>query len=190
MVLASQLRPGMAIIFENQNYRVVAADYHPGQGKMGGVTHARLQNLITGTLWDHSFRSELKIQELDLEKQSMEFLYQDAGHCCFMNPDTFEQTEVPDAVVGERAAFLEPGMRLPVEFVNGRPVHVTIPDVVEVRIDDTAPAIHQQADNTFKPATLANGVEVMVPQFIKAGDAIRLDLTTMRYMDRARAKSA
>jgi elongation factor P len=70
---------------------------------------------------------------------------------------------------------------------------VLFPDMLEVSIADTAPPVHQQQDNTLKPAKLANGVAIMVPQFIKNGDAIRLDLRTMKYMDRvkgeARAKS-
>lgn len=186
MVLASQMRAGMAIVFENQTYRVVAAEYHPGQGKMGGATHARLQNLETGTFREHSFRAELKLQDLPVQRQSLEFLYADGDQLCLMDPGNYEQTEIARAVVGPRAAFLEPGMKLPVDFVNGRPVHVLFPDMIEVKIADTAPATHQQADSAFKPAKLANGVEIMVPQFIKAGDLIRLDLETMKYMDRAR----
>jgi len=189
MVLASQMRAGMAIVFENQSYRVVAAEYHPGQGKMGGVMHARLQNLETGTFWEHSFRSELKLQDLPVERTSLEFLYADAGQLCLMNPENYEQTEIPSSLVGPRAAFLEPGMKLPVDFVNGRAVNVLFPEMIEVRIADTAPATHQQADSAFKPARLANGIEVMVPQFIKAGDLIRLDLETMKYMDRARQEA-
>jgi len=186
MVLASQMRAGMAIDFESQTYRVVAAEYHPGQGRMGGVTHARLHNIDTGTFREHSFRAELRLRDLPIERQTLEFLYVDGDRCCFMDPGNYEQTEIPSGVVGPRAAFLESGMRLPVDFVSGRPVHVLFPDMIEVRIADTAPPAHQQADSAFKPARLANGIEVMVPQFIKAGDAIRLDLETTRYMDRAR----
>ena len=69
MVTASQLRVGMAIKFEGQRYKVVAAEYHGGQGKMGGTTHTRLQNLDTRTFWEHSFRSELKLEEIALEKR-------------------------------------------------------------------------------------------------------------------------
>jgi len=68
-------------------------------------------------------------------------------------------------------------------------VGVLFPDVLEVRIADTAPAMHQQADSAFKPARLPNGLEVMVPQFVKTGDMIRLDLQNMRYMDRAKAEA-
>ena len=103
-----------------------------------------------------------------------------------MNPENYEQTEISTAVVGPGANFLEPGMNLTVEFVSGRPVHVLFPDVIEVRIVDTAPAAHQQADSAFKTAQLAGGIEIMVPQFIKAGDMIRLDLENMKYVDRAR----
>jgi elongation factor P len=189
MVTASQLRVGMAIKFEGQRYKVVAAEYHGGQGKMGGATHARLQNLDTRTFWEHSFRADLKLEEIALEKQALEFLYAGGDQCCFMDPETYEQTEVAKAFVGEpQAGLLEPGMKLSVEFLEGRPVSVLFPDVLEVKIVDTAPPIHQQQDNNYKPAKLANGIEVMVPQFAKTGDALRLDVPNMRYMDRAKAK--
>jgi elongation factor P len=67
-------------------------------------------------------------------------------------------------------------------------VSVIFPDVLEVKIVDTAPPIHQQQDNNYKPAKLANGIEVMVPLFVKRGDAIRLDVRSMRYMDRAKTE--
>ena len=190
MILASQLRPGVAILFEGQSYRVLVADYHPGQGKMGGVTHARLQNLDTGTFRDYSFRSELKLETMPLEKQTLEFLYREGGQCCFMNPETFEQVEISSDLVGPHAAILPSGMKMVVESVEGRAVHVILPDVIEQRVVETAPPAHQQADSTFKAARLENGLEVLVPQFIKPGDVIRLDLQTMRYMDRAREAKA
>ncbi len=190
MTTASQLRAGMAIRFEGECYKVIAADYHPGQGQMGGATHARLQNVGTGTFWEHSFRADLKLEEVPMERQPLEFLYDDGDLCFFMNPETFEQTEYPKASIGPQAAFLEAGKRVTVEFVEGRPAGVAFPDNLEVAIADTAPASHHQVDSTFKPAKLANGIEIMVPQFIKTGDAIRLDLRTLKYMDRVKTKHA
>jgi len=188
MILASQLRSGVAIRYQSQNYKVIASDYHHGKGKMGGAAHVRLRNLDTGTLWEHSFRSELRFEDIPLEKRVMEFLYDDQDQCCFMNPETYEQTEIPKTMVGEHTAFLEPGMHLSVEFLDGRPVSVLFPDVLEVKIADTAPPMHQQPDSAFKSARLANGIEIMVPQFVKPGDLIRLDLNGLRYMDRARGE--
>jgi elongation factor P len=186
MITASQLRAGMAVRFEGQPYKVVACDYRPGQGQMGGAAHARLKNLATGTYWEHSFRAELKLETLPVEKRSLEFLYADADHCYFMDPETFDQVVVPLEVAGQPAKFLEPQMNLTVEFVEDRPVSVLFPDILEVRIADTAPPSHAQADSAWKPARLENGVAIMAPQFIKSGDLIRLDVENLKYVDRAK----
>ena len=186
MVTASQLRAGMVIRHEGQSYKVLLADYHPGQGKMGGATHARLKNLQTGATWEHSFRSDLKLADVEVQHQSMEFLYSDADGCYFMHAETFEQITIPAQTVGQQARFLKEGMQIPIEIVDGAPISVLFPEFLEVRIADTSPPVHQQQDSTWKPAKLENGVEVMLPQFIKAGDAIRLDMTTLKYMDRAK----
>jgi elongation factor P len=66
---------------------------------------------------------------------------------------------------------------------------VVFPEIIEIAIADTAPPLHGQQDNTWKPARFANGIEVMVPPFIKTGDAIRLNVGEMKYMDRAKAKN-
>ena len=186
MIAASQMRPGAAIRYEGQPYKVLAADYHPGQGKMGGQTHARLLNLQTGTTWELSLRSELKLEDLRLEKRMLEFLYADDQNCCFMDPTTFEQTEISREIVGPKVRFLESGMKLGVEFLEERAVGVLFPDSIEVKIADTAPPIHAQQDANFKPAVLENGEEIMVPQFIKNGDVVRISLDSLRYMDRAK----
>ncbi len=186
MITAQNMKPGMAIRHEGQIFRVIAADYHPGQGKMGGATHARLQNLATGSLWEHSFRADLKMEDLAVEKTPMDFLYAQGELFCFMNPETFEQVEIPAELLGDKAKLLQPELRVAVEFLEEQPISVLMPDVLEVRIEETAPPIHQQQDSTWKPATLAGGVEVMVPLFIKTGDFIRLDVQNLKYMDRAK----
>src|SRR5262245_39767498 len=124
MIAASQMRPGTAIRYEGHPYKVLAAEYHPGQGKMGGQTHTRLLNLETGTTWELSLRSELKLEDLRLEKRSMEFLYADDQNCCFMDPVSFEQTEISRDIVGQRARFLESGMKVGVEYLEERAVGV------------------------------------------------------------------
>jgi elongation factor P len=186
MIIASQLRSGMAIRHEGQNFKVVSSDYHPGQGKMGGVAHVRLRNLKTGTYRDYSFRAEQKLEDIAIEKQNLEFLYSDADQCVFMNPVTFDQIGIPNSVIGPQAQFLLPEMQLPVEFVEMRPISVVFPDIVEIGIAETAPPVHGQQDVTWKSARLDNGVEVLVPQFIKPGDRIRVDIAAMKYVDRAK----
>ena len=190
MVVASQLRSGMAIAVEGQPYKLVSAEYHPGQGKMGGATHARLQNLKTGTYWETNFRAELKFEELPLERKHMEFLYRDEATFYFMDPVSGDQAEVPANLLGPRGEFLAPEMRLSVEFLADQPVSVIFPDQLEIKVADTSPSIHGQGDNTWKDAELDNGVHVMVPQFIQNGDVIRIDMTSTKYMDRVKRASA
>ena len=186
MLIASQLRPGMAIRFEGAQYKVISCENHPGQGKMGGVVHTRLKNLSTGSFREHSFRSELKLDLVPVEKQSMEFLYSDADRSYFMNPTSFDQLGIENSVIGTGTRFLQAGMQLPVEFVEGRPISVVFPDIMEMRVEGTAPPAHQQQDNTWKKARLENGLELLVPQFIKSGDMIRIEIESLRYVDRAK----
>jgi elongation factor P len=115
----------------------------------------------------------------------MEFLYADEDNCYFRNGETSEQHAIDRELAGPQAALLEPGMTLPVEFADGSPVSVLFPDIVEVRIAETAAAAHQQAAGTLKSAKVANGIEILVPQFIKEGDTIRLDARTFKYVERA-----
>jgi elongation factor P len=189
MISASQIRAGMAIRYQDQLYKVLAADYHPGQGKMGGVNHVRLKNLATGTTWAPSLRADSKIEDVPVDRQTLEFLYSDGPSCFFINPVSYDQVEVPSALIGEQTKFLDPGMQLPLEFVEGRPISIVFPDFVEVQIADTAPPVHGQADSAWKPARLGNDVQVMVPPFVKTGDVIRLNLSNMKYMDRTKAKA-
>jgi elongation factor P len=186
MVTASQLRAGMAVRYEGQAFKVLAADYHPGQGKMGGAAHVRFKNLATGSLWEYALRSDLKLEDLQVEKRPMDFLYTDGDECYFMSPETYEQVAVPASLIGPQARFLLPQMRLAVEFVEGQPVSVLFPEIIEVRVADTAPPVHQQQDSTWKTAIIENGLEIMVPQFIKTGDVIRLDVEHLKYIDRAK----
>jgi len=185
MVVASQLKAGMAIRYEGQLFKVISADHHSGQGKMGGVTHAHLQNLETGALRAHGFRADLKLEDIPLGKLSMEFLYRDGEQCTFMNPDTYDQIEIPASMIGRQVSLLQEQMRVVVEFVDERPVSVQFPDILEVKITNTAPPVHNQQDSTWKEADLGNSVQIMVPQFIKTGDVIRLDVQKMEYMDRS-----
>lgn len=189
MILASQLRPGMAVRYEGQSYRIMSSEYHPGQGKMGGVAHVRLQNLATRTFKEQSLRAELKLEMLPVEKQVMEFLYSDPDQCYFMNPQNYEQIGIDMAMIGPASRFLQPGMVVPVEFVEGEPISVAFPDIIELRIVETAPPVHGQQDNTWKTARLENDIQVSVPQFIKTGDSIRLDVETLKYVDRAKLAS-
>jgi len=189
MMVASQLRNGMAIRVGGEIFKVISAEYHAGGGKMGGVAHCKLQNLLTGSGREHRFRADERIEEIGLERRNMDFLYSDEDSCYFMDPKTFEQSAVPQAMVGAAEKFLRPGMQVQVEFYQDRAVSIFFPPVVEVQVESTAQPIHQQQDNTYKSAVLENCMGVLVPQFVAPGERIRLEVETGKYVERVRPRA-
>ncbi|MGO8792983.1 MAG: elongation factor P [Terriglobia bacterium] len=189
MVIASQLRPGTVLKIGQDIFKVFESTYHLGQGKMPGSVHARAHHVLNGTLKEFRFRPEERLEDTQLQKKDMEFLYSDADSATFMNPDTFDQVSIPQEAIGAATKFLQADMKVPVEFYEGQPVNIVFPAIVEAKIASTAQPVHQQQDNTLKPATLENGLQIMVPQFIKPGETVRVEVATGKYVDRVRADS-
>ena len=188
MVIASELRPGMVIRFEGQVYKVLDVESKAGAAKMGGVVKVSLSNLHSGRMLDQHFRPQERLEDLELERHNMEFLYSSDDGVTFMNPVTFEQIEIAREMIGSAEPFLKPEMELPVEFFEGKPVSVVLPQIVEMKIETTAPPIHAQQDSAFKEATLDNGMEIKVPLFIAPGETVRVEVKTGRYVDRVRTE--
>src|SRR6516165_902931 len=187
MVIASELRPGMVIRSDGQVYRVLEVEAKSGAAKMGGVVKASLSNLHSTRMLEQHFRPQERLEDLELERHNMEFLYSDDDGVTFMNPLTFEQVEIAREMIGPAEKFLQPQMTLPVEFFEGKPVSVVLPQIVEAKVETTAPPIHAQQDNAFKEATLENGVQIRVPLFIGPGETVRVEVRTGKYVDRVRA---
>jgi elongation factor P len=190
MRVASELRPGMVIRLEGDLFKVVAATHHAGGGQMGGVTHAKLRNLRSGAIREWRFRADEAVEDVELDRQAMQFLYSDGETSYFMNTETFEQVGIENVRLGRAAAFLREEMVLPVEFFDGRPVGVAFPEVVEVRVAETAPPLRGVGTegSVWKEARLENGLVVMVPPFIAPGEWIRIEVETGTYVERAKKK--
>jgi elongation factor P len=186
MIIASQLRPGTVLKIGEELLKVEESAYHLGQGKMPGSVHAKLINVRKGTFKEMRFRPEERLDETVLDKQEMEFLYSDADSATFMNPVTFDQVSIPLESIGPAQKYLKAEMMIPVEFYEGEPVSIVFPKIVEVKVNTTAQPVHQQQDNTFKYATLENGLEALVPQFIRPGETVRIEVATGKYVDRVR----
>lgn len=188
MVIASELREGMALRIEGQVFKVVEVEIKAGGGQLGGVVKSKLRNVSSGRFWEPHFRPDERLEELDLERQTMEFIYSDADNSVFMNPNTYEQVEVPRSVMGPAGRFLEPGVRAGVEFFDGQPISIELPPVIEARVAETAPPLHSGQDTTWKFAKLENGVEIQVPLFVAPGEMVRIDVKSGHYLERVREK--
>jgi elongation factor P len=186
MIAAAELKPGMALRLEGNIYKVIAAEFKAGAGQLGGVVKTKLKNISNGRFLEPHFRPDERLEDLELERKTMEMLFGDAETVTFMNAETYEQAEIPRAVAGPAGKFLMPGMTLAVEFFEGQPVNLIFPPVAEVRIADTAPAVHAQHDSTWKQAKLENGAVIMVPLFIEKGETVHVDVQSEQYVDRVR----
>ena len=186
LIAAPDLRGGMTLRLEGELYKVISADYHAGGGKMPGVSHAKLRNRLTGAIRERRFRPEERLEAVEIERQAMQFLYADDEQSYFMNPESFEQLGVPNERLGPAGRYLQPELTIPVEFCEGEPVGVVLPDMVEIRVATTAPPVHGAgSDNVWKEAQLENELTIMVPPFIAAGEIIRVEVETGKYVDRA-----
>lgn len=187
MVIASELRAGTVIRIERHIYKVLEVESKAGAAKMSGVVKTKLVNMRGGTLWEPHFRPQERLEDLELERRNMEFLFAEGDVCTFMRPDTFEQIEIPSAVIGPAARFLQPGIEVPVEFFGDEALSVVLPEIAEARVATTAPASHSQQDSAWKEAILDNGLKLRVPLFIDAGETVRVDVRDGHYVERARA---
>lgn len=184
MLSYSALKEGMVIRVDGQIYRVLKVESKAAAAKLGGIVKAELNNVLTGRSWEARFRPQDRVEELQVEKRKLEFLFREGELSIFMDPGTFEQVEVPCDMLGLAVHFLQSGTAVSIEFSEGKPISATIPEIVEARVVRTAPASHAQQDSAWKEATLENGIGIRVPLFIAPEEWVRVDLRTGRYLER------
>jgi len=188
MVIASELKEGTAIRIDRHIYRVLEVESKAGAAKLGGVVKTKLSDVKSGRMWEPHFRPQERLEDLELDRRMMEFLFSDEDNCTFMNPNTYEQIAIPRSILGPAAQFLQPGMELPVEFFEEEPISIVFPSVAEARVQRTTPPVHSQQDSAWKEATLENGLSIQVPLFIAPGEVLRVDVKTGRYVERAHSE--
>lgn len=187
MVIASELRDGVVVRIDGEIYKVLELESRAGAAKMSGVVKAKMVNVRSGRAWEPHFRPQEKLEDLQIDRRQMEFLYADGDSCTFMRPDTFDQVTVPSNVIGPAAKFLQSGEQVPVEFFGEEPISVVLPPIMEARVASTAPPSRSQQDSTWKEAVLENGLATRVPLFIAEGETVRIQVSTGHYVERAHA---
>lgn len=183
---ANDIRKGMVILFEGAPCKVMEFRHHT-PGNLRAMVQTRLRNLITGSSFEHRFRSNDTLERASLEQHEMEYLYSDGDMHHFMNTESYEQTSMSAEDLGDAAQWLLPGLKIEVEFYNGAPIGVKLPDTMELTVEYTEPGLKgATVTNTNKPATLENGVTLQVPPFVESGEKIRVNPTESRYLERVK----
>jgi len=181
----NEIRPGN-VIEHNSSLWIAVKTQAVKPGKGPAYNQVELKNLINGSKLNERFRSSETVEKVRLEQKDFQFLYPQGDMLVFMDTDTYEQMELQQEFVGERAAFLQDGMKVVLEMHEGRAIGISLPDQVTLTVVEADPVVKgQTAASSYKPAVLENGVRVMVPPFVTAGEKIIVDTNEMAYVKRA-----
>ncbi len=181
----NEIRPGNVLEHNGGLWVAVKVD-HVKPGKGGAFAQVEMKNLRNGSKLNERFRSADKVEKVRLEQKDQQFLYETDGMLVFMDSETYEQTELPADILGERRPFLQDGMTIQVEYHDSEALSASLPQKVICTVEETEPAVRgQTAANSFKPALLDNGVRIMIPPFVDQGQAVVVNTETMEYVERA-----
>lgn len=181
----NEIRPGN-VIEHNGGLWVAVKTNAVKPGKGGAFNQVELKNLIDGTKLNERFRASETVEKVRLEQKDFSYLYEQGEALVFMDMESYEQLELQKDFVGERAAFLQDGMTVTVEIYEEKPIGISLPDQVTLTITEADPVVKgQTATSSYKPAVMENGVRVMVPPFIEAGERIIVDTNEITYVRRA-----
>lgn len=184
MIQATQLRPGMIILYEGDLYRVTAI-HHLTPGNKRGFMQTKMKNLKTGIGTEKKFRSEDRLEQAMLDSRAMQYLYAEGDLHTFMDTQNYEQISLPAEEMGDILQYLLPNQVVEIQFYDGRPVGISLPSTVALEVVETEPSFKgATASSSYKPAKLETGVTVQVPPFIQVGDKVRVDPSEGTYLER------
>jgi elongation factor P len=175
----------MVVKFNNELYSVFSMS-HRTPGNLRGFVQVRMRSLRSGSMMEHRFSSEDKVEKAILDEQQMEYLYDDGEYYYFMNTDNFEQMHLTKELLGDATDYLIPQLKVHVEFYEGKPISVELPATVDLTVIETEPGLKgATVSNVTKPAKMETGLVVQVPAFITEGEKIRVNTSEGTYQERA-----
>ena len=159
---------------------------HRTQGRQAGFVQTVLRNLATNTSTAVKFRSTDSVEFCHTTNKPLEFSYIDGDQYHFIDPETFDDTILMESTIGEDVKWLQEGVVYNILFVDGNPVSVELPNNIEIEVAEAAEGLRGDTSSApTKAVTLANGVVLQVPLFIKQGDRIKVRTEDNSYISRA-----
>jgi elongation factor P len=185
-VIASSIRKGNVIEQDGKLYVVLSAEnIHPGKGTP--VSQIEMRRISDGVKISERYKTTDQVEKATIEERNFTFLYEDADGYHFMNPETYDQVQVPKDVVGSGAAYLQENMTVKLSMHDANPVAIQLPQRVTLEVVDTEPVTKgQTASSSYKPAVLSNGVKTTVPPHITVGTRIVVMTEDGSYSERAK----
>lgn len=182
--MAGDFRNGTTFEMDGGVYRVVEFQ-HVKPGKGAAFVRTKLKNVITGAVLEKTFNPSDKYPGAEIERKTMQYLYNDADLYYFMDNETYDQTPLNKADLGDTLKYLKENMEVTILSFKGKVFAVEPPIFVELEVTYTEPGFAGNTTTTSgKPATLETGLELQVPMFVNIGDILRIDTRTCEYMER------
>jgi len=184
MISVTELRKGVTFELDGEIYRVLEYQHHkPGRGN--AIIRTKLRNLRTGATVDKNFISGDRVQDVKLDHQTVQYLYNDGNLYYFMDTDTYEQPTIPAEVLGNAVKYLKEGVVIEILLYQGEPIDIKLPITVDLEVTQTEPGVKgDTATGATKAATLETGLIIQVPLFVEEGDTVRVDTRTGEYLTR------
>jgi elongation factor P len=185
-IIANEIRTGNVLEYKNKLWTVLRLA-HTQPGKGGAFIQAEMKSLGEGTKLNERFRSTEWVEKAHLDGVDYQYLFSDDSGVTVIDLNYYEQITLSTDIFGEQLPFLQDGMTIKVVMHDNTPISVELPEDVTLEIVEAEAVIKgQTASSSYKPATLENGVRVMVPQFVGAGDRIVVKTADGSYVERAK----
>ncbi len=185
MPAANDLRKGQAIRY-NGDIAIVLEVQHRTPGNLRAFVQAIVRSIKTGKSSDIRFSSTEKVDLVEVNRETLEFSYKDGDGYHFMDPKTYDDTVISEALVGQNKDYITENLAVTVLYAEGKPVEIELPSSVVLKVAQSADGVRgDSANNVQKTAVLETGKSVQVPLFIKEGESLKIDTRTGAYMGRA-----
>lgn len=185
MISASEFRNGITIEYEGDIYTIIEFQ-HVKPGKGAAFVRTKIKNIINGGIVERTFRPSEKMSRAHIDRNDMQYLYNDDQLFHFMDVESFEQVAVNASDVGDSLKYVKENEMVKILAHNGHVFGIEPPTVVELEITDTEPGFKgDTAQGATKPAVVETGATVYVPLFISSGEKIKIDTRTGEYLGRA-----
>jgi elongation factor P len=184
MYSCADLKKGLKVMIDNEPHVIAQFDFtKPGKGQ--ALYRCKLRNLISGALFDRTYRSNESFEPANLDEREMQYLYQDETGYVFMDQKNYEQVSISEDILGDDKYFLVDNMEVKVLMHDDRGIGVTLPIFVVLRVTQSDPWVKgDTAAGNNKPATVESGYTLQVPSFVDQGVLIQIDTRTGEYVTR------
>jgi len=184
LISISDIKKGMIIEYKNEIYTIVNYQ-HVKVAMRGALIRTNLKNIKTGMVIEKTFKPVDKMEQVIIDKKTMQYLYKDGDNYYFMNKENYEKTSLSKEQLSGLTDFLKEGNDVDIMFYKEKMIGAELPNFINLKVTKTMPGVKgNTVSGALKPATLETGAIIQVPLFVKEGDVVKIDTRENKYLER------